>query len=56
MAVIGNHDSVPKLLLDNGADPNTKDRNYETPSLALDTGNEALVKLLIEKGVDNKTN
>jgi ankyrin repeat protein len=48
------HKVVVKLLLENGAELETKDENYsQTPlSLAAEEGHEAVVKLLLEKVLD----
>ena len=48
------HEAVVKLLLEKGADVESKDRHYgQTPlSWAARSGHEAVVKLLLEKGAD----
>ena len=48
------HEAVVKLLLEKGADVESKDRYYgQTPlSWAAEKGHEAVVKLLLEKGAD----
>jgi len=48
------HEAVVKLLLEKGADVESKDRKYgQTPlSWAAEKGHEAVVKLLLEKGAD----
>ena len=48
------HEAVVKLLLEKGADVESKDRDYgQTPlSWAAEKGHEAVVKLLLEKGAD----
>jgi ankyrin repeat protein len=48
------HEAVMRLLLQKGADVDSKDkRNDRTPlSLAVEKGQEAVVKLLVEKGAD----
>ena len=51
------HEAVVKLLLEKGAELETKDKDYgQTPlSYAASRGHEALVKLLLEKGAELKT-
>ena len=47
------HEAVVKLLLEKGADVESKDRYGQTPlSWAAEKGHEAVVKLLLEKGAD----
>jgi ankyrin repeat protein len=48
---------VVKLLLEEGAELETKDNYGQTPlSLAAGNGYEAVVKLLLEKGAQNYNN
>ncbi|KAK1764670.1 hypothetical protein QBC33DRAFT_546789 [Phialemonium atrogriseum] len=50
------HEAIVKLLLEKGADIETKDEYGRTPlSLAARNGHEAMVKLLLEKGADTET-
>ena len=53
-AVVGcenGHEAVVKLLLEKGAELETKDDNGRTPlSWAAENGHEAVVKLLLEQG------
>jgi hypothetical protein len=51
------HEAVVKLLLDKGAELETKDTEYgRTPlSWAAETGREAVVKLLLDKGAELET-
>jgi hypothetical protein len=51
------HEAVVKLLLEKGADLETRDDNSgQTPlSLAAESGHEVMVKLLLEKGADLET-
>ncbi|CZR65340.1 related to nucleoside phosphorylase [Phialocephala subalpina] len=51
------HEAVVKLLLDKGAEPETKDTEYgQTPlSWAAENGHEAVVKLLLDKGAEPET-
>ena len=51
------HEAVVKLLLEKGAELETKDKNYgQTPLLlAAEKGHEAVVKLLLEKGAEIET-
>ncbi|KAH8689310.1 hypothetical protein BGW36DRAFT_70072 [Talaromyces proteolyticus] len=53
-AVEGGHEAIVKLLLEKGADLESKDHEYgRTPlSRAAEGGHEAVVKLLLEKGAD----
>jgi ankyrin repeat protein len=45
------HEAVVKLLLEQGAELETKDLDGRTPlSRAVENGHEAVVKLLVEKG------
>jgi ankyrin repeat protein len=47
------HEAVVKLLLEKGAELESKDNNSQTPlSHAAEKGHEAVVKLLLENGVD----
>ena len=48
------HEAVVKLLLEKGAEPESKDNDYgRTPlSWAAGSGHEAVVKLLLEKGAE----
>ena len=47
------HEAVVKLLLEKGADVESKSSNGRTPlSWAAENGHEAVVKLLLEKGAD----
>jgi ankyrin repeat protein len=52
------HEAVVKLLLEKGAELETKDVYYDqTPlSWAARNGQEAVVKLLLEKGAQNYNN
>jgi hypothetical protein len=51
------HEAVVKLLLEKGAELETKDKDYgQTPlSWAAENGHEAVVKLLLEKGAELET-
>jgi ankyrin repeat domain-containing protein 50 len=51
------HEAVVKLLLEKGAELETKDKDYgQTPlSWAAEKGHEAVVKLLLEKGAELET-
>ena len=50
-AIQEGHEVVVKLLLEKGAELETKDGYSRTPlSWAADSGHEAVVKLLLEKG------
>ena len=52
-AAWGGHEAVVKLLLEKGANLESKDQNGWTPlSLAAEKGHEAVVKLLLEKDTD----
>jgi ankyrin repeat protein len=47
------HEAVVKLLVEKGADVDTKDNYGRTPlSQAAENANKAVVKLLLEKGAD----
>ncbi|KAJ5653623.1 hypothetical protein N7490_000626 [Penicillium lividum] len=47
------HKAVVRLLLEKGADPESKDNSYRTSlSWAAEIGHEAVVRLLLEKGAD----
>ena len=52
------HEAVVKLLLEKGAELETKDKDYgRTPLLwAAENGHEAVVKLLLEKGARHYNN
>ena len=53
LAAENGHEAVVKLLVEKGADLESKDRDGQTPlSLAAMNGHEAVVKLLVEKGAD----
>jgi ankyrin repeat protein len=54
LAIRSGHDAVVKLLLEKGAELESKDTNFgQTPlSLAAENGNDAVVKLLLEKGAE----
>ena len=48
------HEAVVKLLLEQGAEVESKDEDGRTPLWrAARNGHEAVVKLLLEKGADN---
>ena len=49
------HEAVVKLLLENGANVEFKDRYHDRTPLLLAAGNghEAVMKLLLEKGAEN---
>jgi ankyrin repeat protein len=50
------HEAVVKLLLEKGAELETKDSSGRTPlSYAAGNGHEAVVKLLLEKGAELET-
>ena len=50
-AIEKGHQAVVKLLLENGAELESKDKNGGTPlSWAAESGHEAVVKLLLEQG------
>ena len=52
-AAEGGHEAVVKLLLEKGAELETKDNDGWTPlSWAAEKGHEAVVKLLLEKGAE----
>lgn len=53
-AISGDHPNVIQLLLSHGADPNgVSQDNFTTPlSLAAQCGQEATIRLLLERGVD----
>jgi ankyrin repeat protein len=54
---LNGHEAVVKLLLEKGAELETKDKSGQTPlSLAAENGREAVVKLLLEKGAQNHNN
>src|SRR5271156_6015903 len=56
-AAMQGHEAVMKLLLEKGAELETKDKEYsQTPlSWAADQGHVAVVKLLLEKGAELET-
>jgi hypothetical protein len=55
-AVQEGHEAVVKLLLERGAELETKDSNQQTPLLwAAMYGHEAVVKLLLERGAELET-
>ncbi|KAF1970588.1 ankyrin, partial [Bimuria novae-zelandiae CBS 107.79] len=50
------HEAVVELLLNKGADLETKDKNGQTPFLrAAEGGHKAVVELLLDKGADLET-
>ncbi|KAM0521165.1 hypothetical protein ACHAPE_002638 [Trichoderma viride] len=56
-AIDNEHEAIVRLLLENGADIETKDQHMDrgTPLLqATEKGHEAIVRLLLEKGADIK--
>jgi hypothetical protein len=53
LAAANGHEAVVKLLLEKGAELESKNKNGQTPlSLAAWRGNEAMVKLLLEKSAE----
>jgi ankyrin repeat protein len=55
-AAADGHEAVVKLLLEKGAELETKDKDSQTPlSCAAEMGHKAVVKLLLEKGAQLET-
>ena len=53
MAAGNGHEEVVKLLLEKGAELESKDKYGKTPlSLAAEMGHEAVVMLVLEKGAE----
>jgi ankyrin repeat protein len=54
-AAVSGHEAVVALLLEKGAELETKDSSGQTPlSWAAGSGHEAVVKLLLEKQADGR--
>ncbi len=53
LAIHGQHKEMVKLLIENGADVNARDSDYDTPLIkAAQTGNNEIIRALIKAGAD----
>lgn len=53
LAIHGQHKEMVELLIENGADVNNRDSDYDTPLIkASQTGNAGIIKALIKGGAD----